>query len=93
LGDTVLLIVVGLLEATFDGDDPLRAGHLQLQIGVVWDNHELGEAWPAQEDVVDTEEVDHLEGEWLLVEVVRLAKGDTEPDVPKGHCSFPGMIS
>jgi hypothetical protein len=42
--------------------------------------------------VVGAGEVDHLEGEWLLVEVVQLAKGDTEPDVPKGHCSFLEMI-
>jgi hypothetical protein len=35
-----------LFEAAFDGDDSLGAGHLQLQIGVVGDNHELGEAWP-----------------------------------------------
>jgi hypothetical protein len=28
LGDAVLLTVVGLFEATFDGDDSLRAGHL-----------------------------------------------------------------
>jgi hypothetical protein len=35
--------------------------------------------------VVDTGKIDDLEGEWLLVEVVRLAEGDAEPDAPKGH--------
>jgi len=35
LGDAILLAVVGLLEATLDGDDPLGAGHLQLRVGVV----------------------------------------------------------
>ena len=82
LGDLVLLVVVSLLEATFDGDDPLRVGHLELEVGVVGDGHELGKAWSTEEDVVDTEEVDDLEGEWLLVEVVQLAEGDIEPDAP-----------
>jgi hypothetical protein len=47
LGDVVLLAVVGLFEAALDGDDPLGARHLQLQLGVVRYIHELGEAWPA----------------------------------------------
>jgi hypothetical protein len=42
-----------------------------------------------EEGMVDTEEVNHLEGEWLLVEVVRLAEGDVEPDVPEGHGFLP----
>ena len=46
MGDVVLLIVLGLFKAAFDGDDSLRAGHLKLQIGVVEDGHELGEAGP-----------------------------------------------
>jgi hypothetical protein len=28
-----------------DGDDPVRAQHLELEIGVVGDGHELGVAW------------------------------------------------
>jgi len=30
LGDTILLVVVGLLEATLNGDHSLRVGHLKL---------------------------------------------------------------
>jgi hypothetical protein len=44
LGDIVLLAVVGLLEVALDGDDPLRARHLELKVGVVGDGLELGEA-------------------------------------------------
>ena len=58
---------------------PLRPGILSFQIGVVGDGHELGKAWPATEGVVDTREVDHLEGERLLAEVVRLAQGAPLP--------------
>jgi hypothetical protein len=39
--------------------------------------------------MVDIGEVDDLEGEWLLVEVVRLAKGDVEPDAPEGYDFLP----
>jgi hypothetical protein len=70
-----LLVVVGLLEGTLDGDDPVEVGHLQLQVGVVGDDHELGEAWPAKESMLDAGEVHHLKSEWLLLEVVRLAEG------------------
>jgi hypothetical protein len=31
-----------------DGDDPVGARHLELEIGVVGDGHELGVAWPPQ---------------------------------------------
>ena len=84
-----MLAVVGLFEATLDNDDSLGAWHLQLQVGVVGDSHELGEARLAQESMVDTREVDHLEGEWLLAEVVQLAKGDIELDAPEGHDFLP----
>jgi hypothetical protein len=89
LGDVVLLVAVGLLEAALDGDDPLRAGHLELEVGVVGDSHELGEAWSTEEAVVDTEEVNNLEGERLLAKVVWLAEGDVEPDAPEGHDFLP----
>ena len=39
--------------------------------------------------MIDTREVDDLEGEWLLAEVVWLAEGDIEPDAPKGHDFHP----
>ena len=33
---------VGMLERRADGDDTLRTQHLQLEVGVVGDGHELG---------------------------------------------------
>jgi hypothetical protein len=35
-----------------DSDDPDRARHLELEVGVVGDGHELGVAWPSQHRVV-----------------------------------------
>jgi hypothetical protein len=89
LGDIVLPIVVGLLKVALNSDYPLRAGHLELEVGVVGDGHELGEARLTKEGVVDTREVDNLKGKWLLADVVRLAEGDVEPDAPEGHDFLP----
>jgi hypothetical protein len=44
-----------------DGDDPVGARHLELQVGVVGDDHELRVAWPSQYRVVGSSEPDHLE--------------------------------
>jgi hypothetical protein len=38
-----------LLEVVLEGDDPLRAGHVELQVGVVGDDHEFGEARSTEE--------------------------------------------
>jgi hypothetical protein len=44
-----------------DSDDPVGARHLELQVGVVGDGHELRVAWPPQYRVVGSSEPDHLE--------------------------------
>jgi hypothetical protein len=41
-----------------DGDDPVGARHLELEVGVVGDNHELGIAWSPQYCVVGSSEPD-----------------------------------
>jgi hypothetical protein len=43
-----------------DGDDPVGAGHLELEVGVVGDGHELGVARSPQHRVVGSSEPDHL---------------------------------
>ena len=50
-----------------NGDDPIRARHLELEVGVVGDNHELGVAWSPQHCVVGSSEPDEsrLEGGWI----------------------------
>ena len=52
-----------------DGDDPVGARHLELEVGVVGDDHELGVAWPPQHCVVGSSEPDHLELEGFPSEV------------------------
>jgi hypothetical protein len=78
-----------LLAAALDGDDPLWAEYLEIEVGVAGDGHELGKERMTEEGMADTGEVDNLKGEWLLAEVVRLAEGDVEPDVPDRYSFLP----
>jgi hypothetical protein len=59
-----------------DGDDPVGARHLELDVGVVGDDHELSVAWPPQYCVVGSSEPDHLEREGLPSEVGGRPKAD-----------------
>jgi hypothetical protein len=52
-----------------DGDDPVGARHLELEVGVVGDGHELGIAWPPQHCVVGSSKPDYFEREGLLSKV------------------------
>jgi hypothetical protein len=58
-----------LLKVAPYGDDPMRARHLELQIGVAGDGHEFGVAWPAQYGMVGARKVCYLKGEHLCAEV------------------------
>ena len=59
------LTLVGFLEGSTNGDDPARAWHLKLKIGVVRDGHELRVTWSPQHSVVDRRESDYLKGKGL----------------------------
>ena len=50
--------LVGTLEGGVDGDDPTWTRHLQLQIGVVGDGHELCITWTSQDGVCRRNMVD-----------------------------------
>ena len=63
--------------------------HLQLQIGVVGDDHELHVAWTSQDGVVGSVEPDHLEGKSLHPIIGRIPKGDGQINLPKWH----GLLS
>jgi hypothetical protein len=75
-----------------DGDDPVGARHLELEVGVVGDGHELGIAWPPQHCVVGSSEPDHLEREGFLSEVGGSLEADGQIELPKGLDAFPRMI-
>jgi hypothetical protein len=73
-----------------DGDDPIGARHLELEVGVVGDDHELGVAWSPQHCVVGSSEPDHLEREGFLSEVGGSPKADGQIELPKGLDALPG---
>jgi hypothetical protein len=73
-----------------DGDDPVGAQHLELEVGVVGDGHELGVAWSPQHCVVGSSEPDHLEREGFLSEVGGIPEADGQIELPKGLDALPG---
>jgi hypothetical protein len=73
-----------------DGDDPVGARHLELEVGVVGDGHELGVAWSPQHCVVGSSEPDRLEREGFLSEVGGSPKADGQIELSKGLDALPG---
>jgi hypothetical protein len=72
-----------------DGDDPVGARHLELEVGVVGDGHERGVAWSPQHCVVGSSEPDHLEREGFLSEVGGSPKADGQIELSKGLDALP----
>jgi hypothetical protein len=73
-----------------DGDDPVGARHLELEVGVVGDGHELSVAWSPQHCVVGSSEPDHLEREGFLSKVGGSPEADGQIELPEGLDAFPG---
>jgi hypothetical protein len=73
-----------------DGDDPVGARHLELEVGVVGDGHEHGIARSPQYCVVGSSEPNHLEREGFLSEVGGSPEADGQIELPKGLDAFPG---
>jgi hypothetical protein len=73
-----------------DGDDPVGAWHLELEVGVVGDGHELGVARYPQHRVVGSSEPDHLECEGFFSEVGGSSEADGQIELSKGQDTLPG---
>jgi hypothetical protein len=74
----------------YDGDDPVGAWHLELEIRVVGDDRELGVARSPQHRVVGPSEPDHLEREGFPAEVGGSSKADWQVELSKGQDALPG---
>ena len=74
--DALDVALVGMLERGADGDDTLWTRHLQLEVGVVGDGHELSVAGTTKDGVVGSPKPYHLEGEHFLAEVGCRAETD-----------------
>jgi hypothetical protein len=73
-----------------DGDDPVGAWHLELEVCVVRDGHELGVARPSQHRMVGPSEPDHLEREGFLSEVGGSSEVDGQIELSKGQDALSG---
>jgi hypothetical protein len=73
-----------------DGDDSLGARHLELEVRVVGDGHELGIARSSQHRVIGSSEPDHLEREGFPAEVGGSSDADGQIELPKGQDALTG---
>jgi hypothetical protein len=67
-----------------DGDGSVGAWHLELEVCVVGDGHELGIARSSQHRVIGPSEPDHLEHEGFPAEVGGSSEADGQIKLPKG---------
>ena len=72
-----------LAKVATHSDDPTWSRDLELEVGVVWDGHELGIAWPAQYHMICIREVCYLEGEYLCAEISMTPKRDRRSTYPR----------
>ena len=88
--DALDVALVGMLAGRADGDDALWPWHLELEVSVVGDGHELGIAWSSQDGVVGPWEPNHVEIEDLPSEVVGVPKQMGRSICPRGWARCPG---
>jgi hypothetical protein len=84
----VALVSVALCGS--DGDGSLGAWHLELEVRVVGDDHELGVARSSQHHMIGPSEPDHLESEGFLSEVGGSSEADGQIKLPKGQDTLAG---
>jgi hypothetical protein len=73
-----------------DGDGSLGAWHLELEVRVVGDDHELGVARSSQHRVIGPSEPDYLESEGFLSEVGGSSEADGQVKLSKGQDTLAG---
>jgi hypothetical protein len=73
-----------------DGDGSLGAWHLELEVRVVGDGHEIGVARSSQHRVIGPSEPDHLKSEGFLLEVGGSSEADGQIKLPKGQDALAG---
>ena len=87
--DAFNMAFIGVLVRGADGDNSLGPGHLQLEVGVVGDRHELVVPWSSDDGMIGALKTHHHESEGLLPEVGRHAKIDQQVDLTYRQCLLP----
>ena len=70
----MLLSAEGALRVSIDCNDATWTGHVELQIGVVWDRIEAGKSGSSEQCVIAPAEGDDVEDQVFASEVVRRAE-------------------
>jgi hypothetical protein len=83
---TLPVAVKSPLNVSPDGDDATRPWHLQDQVGIMWDHHELGECQPSQESIVRSLKISDLKLYGLCAEIFLNPEGYGKSDLADGGC-------
>jgi hypothetical protein len=83
---TLRVIVKSPFNVSPTRDDATKSWHLQDQVGVMWDCHELEECWPSQGSIVRSLEIGDLKLYSLCAEIFLSPKGNGENDLADGGC-------
>jgi hypothetical protein len=83
---TLPVVVKSLLDVSPDGDDTTWPWHLQDQVGIMWDHHELGECQLSQESIVRSLKISNLKLYSLRAEIFPSPKGYGKSDLTNGGC-------
>jgi hypothetical protein len=70
----------------------MRARHLELEVRVAGDDHELRVAPSPKDGMVGSVKYDHLEGEGLRPIVGWIPECYGQDDLPKRYCLHPGTM-
>jgi hypothetical protein len=73
-----------------NGDDSLRAWHLEFEVHVVGDDHEHGVARSSQHRMIGSSEPDYLESEGFISDVGGSFEADGQVKLPKGQDTLAG---
>jgi hypothetical protein len=88
--NTFHITLISVVVHGSDGDNSLGAWHLEFEVSVVGDGHELGVAWSSQHRVIGPSKPDYLESEGFLSEVGGSFEADGQINLPKGQATLAG---
>jgi hypothetical protein len=86
------ITIVSAFYIPFDGDDSFWAFHLQNQVGILRNHHELGQCRPPEECIVCHLKIGYLKLHVLGAEVLLSPEGHGKSDLAGGGATAPGTI-
>ena len=84
---------LGLSKVATYGNDPIGTRHLELEVCIIGDGHELDIAWSPQDVVIGAKKVRFLKGECFRAEVYPTPESSDRSIYPRGTTCGPSMTS